>query len=353
VDNLTHTLFGWTVARTGIDRRVPYAAATLIIASNAPDLDILTAVTGGQIGYLAAHRGPTHGPLGFLLLGLAAGLAVLAWATWRRRLPEDRHVGPWLLQLCLVGVLGTTLHALMDLPTSYGTRLLSPFLGTWYAFDWMPIVDVYLLVALVGSLAMARRSGERARWARIGLLLLAVDYTGRALLHERALAMAAERTADGNVSPCATSPTLVRHPAVIEARYAGPGACIQAAALPTFVSPFAWRVIRQYPSGYELSDRSVLAADQAVPPSWMPADTGPEIARARATITGRTFLDFSRFPSSHVAERNADGVVVRFVDVRFAAMGEHLQADPRARSPFVVTVALDASGRVVREQLGN
>jgi hypothetical protein len=128
---------------------------------------------------------------------------------------------------------------------------------------------------------------------------------------------------------------------------------IQAAALPTFVSPFAWRAIRQYPSGYELSDRNVLAADRVVPQSWMPADTGPEVARARATPTGRIFLDFSRFPSSHVIERGAHGVVVRLVDVRFAAMGERLQADPRARSPFVVTVTIDAAGRVVREQLGN
>ena len=63
MDNLTHSLFGLTLARAGVGRGVPYATATLVLASNAPDGDIVTALFGG-IDYLAAHRGPTHGPLG-------------------------------------------------------------------------------------------------------------------------------------------------------------------------------------------------------------------------------------------------------------------------------------------------
>jgi len=38
MDNLTHSLFGWTLARAGAGRRVPRATATLVIASNIPDV---------------------------------------------------------------------------------------------------------------------------------------------------------------------------------------------------------------------------------------------------------------------------------------------------------------------------
>ena len=43
--------------------------------------------------------------------------------------------------LVAISMLGVLLHILMDLPTSYGTRLLSPFDWRWFAFDWLPIVD--------------------------------------------------------------------------------------------------------------------------------------------------------------------------------------------------------------------
>jgi hypothetical protein len=251
-------------------------------------------------------------------------------------------------------LLGAAGHALMDLPTSYGTRLLSPFVSTWYALDWMPIIDVYLwAVLLLGVLAARMWPARRTRSAQIALAVLALDYAGHGLLHERALEAAATHTATGAVSPCASRPTLVRHPAVIEAPLAGPSACIQAAALPTFLSPFSWRIVRQYPNGYELSERNVLHVQTPVPSIWMPADTEPAIARARATRTGRVFLDFSRFPSSHVVSRGPDEITVRVVDVRFLGTPLRLAPDPQARAPAMMTVVLTASGKVLREKLGD
>ena len=334
--------------------RVPYATAALVIASNAPDLDIITAFTGGSTAYLAAHRGMTHGPLGFLTLGCGTAVLVFLWGLlWRKKMAPTSSRRRWLLQLVGIAVAGVALHALMDLPTSYGTRLLSPFAGTWYALDWMPIIDIYLWAALIVAIVVGQRTGKTSRWAQLALLFLVLDYGARASLHELALSDATAREANGGATTCATRPTLVKHPALLEAPLAGPHACIQAAALPTFISPFAWRVIRQYPNGYELSDRNVLEQGASVASTWMPADTGPEIALARATRTGRVFLDFSRFPSSHVIERSQDEIIVRFVDVRFVDVGSHLDPSPHARAPFVVTVALDAKGQVLREQLGN
>src|SRR6478752_1337663 len=121
MDNLTHTLFAVTLGRTRLGRAGRGTTTALVLASNAPDIDIITTVRGGA-SYLQWHRGPTHGPVGVIALGLlTAALGMLVAAS-------------------MVGVL---CHILMDFPTSYGTRLLSPFSWRWFATDLMPIVDIY------------------------------------------------------------------------------------------------------------------------------------------------------------------------------------------------------------------
>jgi membrane-bound metal-dependent hydrolase YbcI (DUF457 family) len=354
LDNLTHTLFGWTLARSRTLKATPYATATLLLASNAPDADLVTAFTGGGLEYLAAHRGPTHGPLGFACLGVVTALVVFTVArvrAWRSGRAIDRP-GALFARLCAVGVAGVVLHALMDLPTSYGTRLLSPFLPTWFAFDWMPIVDVYLLLVLIGGLVVARRRSpvSQARIARAVLLLVALDYTGRAVLQDRALADAAARAADGTASPCASSPTLSRHPVPVD-RAAPAGTCLQAAALPTFLSPFEFRIVRQYPLGYELSERSVLAP-AATSRFWIDAAHGPAVDAAMATRTGRVFMDFSRFPAADVTVRPDGRSVVRIKDLRFMGSPLRLGNQPQQGAPSAMTAWVDRAGRVVFEHLG-
>ena len=86
MDNATHTLFALTLARTPLGRAGRGTTAALVIASNAPDLDIVGAARGG-ISYLAWHRGPTHGPLGIVGLGVAT--AGLVWLGVKGKLPSS------------------------------------------------------------------------------------------------------------------------------------------------------------------------------------------------------------------------------------------------------------------------
>lgn len=330
MDNLTHSLFGWTLARAGLGRGTPYATATLILASNAPDADIVTAVFGG-IEYLAAHRGPTHGPLGVVGLGLVTAGVVAAWARWRGR---RRHTGAdatgsagtvagvvtrraivrWW-GLAMIGIAG---HVLMDLPTAYGTRLLSPFSATWFAFDWMPIIDVYLWIALIAALIVGKATDRRARWAAVGLALMAFDYAARAGLHQRALAHGSTFDAAGRQAPCAAAPTLVAHPAPAGSP-PSPDACLAAAALPTFVSPLTWRVVRQSATGYEISDRSMLDLASPGRSTRLTSDTGSDVARARQTRAGQVYFDFARFPIARVAA-GPQSSTVRLFDARFIGL---------------------------------
>src|SRR5579872_5864657 len=183
MDNVTHTLFGLTLARTPLGKR-PGALAALVLASNAPDIDIVSTL-GGAANYLRWHRGPTHGPLGVLGLGLASAALVRGGARVLKK-PSATFV-----QLAVVSMVGVLLHILMDLPTSYGTRLFSPIDWHWYAADWMPIVDIYLLVILGACLVFGYGSETaKRRNVSIAIVLMATNYGVRGVAHHEALARA-------------------------------------------------------------------------------------------------------------------------------------------------------------------
>ena len=352
MDNLTHSLFGWTIARAGLGRRVPYATATLILASNAPDVDIVAGFRSG-VDYLAAHRGPTHGPLGVIGLGLVTAGIISAWS--RLRSPRDgvgRDNGTTshFLRWWSLAMIGIVCHVFMDLPTSYGTRLLSPFIWTWYALDWMPIIDVYLWVVLAVALVAGSRL-RRERVAIIALGLMAFDYAGRAALHERALANAASFDAAGAHAPCTIAPTLVAYSGSIDVSPRPSDACVEAAALPTFFSPFTWRSIRRLANSYELSDRNILGAQATAPPIRLASDTGADVVRARASRAGRVYFDFARFPLARVSAHAATFTSVRLLDARFIMMP--LASGTSRNARLSVTITFDESGRTVDERFGN
>src|SRR5712671_5617660 len=130
----------------------------LVLASNAPDIDIL-ATAGGSATYLEWHRGPTHGPLGVIGLGLV--VAVIGWFIDRRWGPRESGARITLRRLWTISMIGIACHVLMDLPTSYGIRPFSPFAWMWFAEDWEPIVDIYLLAILAAGLWFGRVPGEK------------------------------------------------------------------------------------------------------------------------------------------------------------------------------------------------
>src|SRR3954453_14517948 len=59
MDNLTHTATGLFLSRIGLNRWTPLASPIMILAANAPDVDIVTAA-GGSLNYLHFHRHFTH-----------------------------------------------------------------------------------------------------------------------------------------------------------------------------------------------------------------------------------------------------------------------------------------------------
>jgi membrane-bound metal-dependent hydrolase YbcI (DUF457 family) len=378
MDNATHTLFALTLARTPLGRAGRGTTAALLIASNAPDIDIVAAARGG-ISYLAWHRGPTHGPLGIVSLGVAtAGLVWIGRRTLDRRTPEkavarvsedgDPASFGMLVGVSLIGVL---LHVLMDFPTSYGTRLLSPFDWRWFAVDWLPIVDIYLLIALVAGLMFGRVSAASSRQnAAIVFALMAAYYGIRGVAHHQALTLAPRLFGPILPQRCDALPSAAR---LVDSwpRAAAPppldrsaNRClVELAALPTFISPFRWRVIAQLSNAYEIHDidlldewlrspagdtKGILRLTVRFPNQWT-----PQIARAATTRLGRVFLGFSRFPAARwIVDDKTDITTVRWTDMRFAGGVLTLEQPVRRPDPFTAVVRIAADGRILDERLG-
>lgn len=300
MDNLTHTLTGVALAQSGLGRTSRGATAALVLASNIPDVDLVFGLQGAA-AYLQHHRDLSHSVVGGPLLALALALGL------RIALRGSRFVGLFLSALVGVGA-----HVAMDLATSYGTRVLSPFNATFYAWDLVFIVDPIILAVLGTTVILARRPQLGRRVASLGLGLIVSYMGGRAVLHARALEEATARV---------------------------PGSVQRVAALPHPLDPRSWRVLVDTGPSYWTGE---LRLDGPAAPLERRDKLveNATVARVRAeSEVAAIFLAFSRFPWLEVHE-TAEGTAVTWRDLRF---------ERRGRDSFVTRVVVGPDGRIRSE----
>jgi hypothetical protein len=136
---------------------------------------------------------------------------------------------------------------------------------------------------------------------------------------------------------------------------------VEIAAIPSFLSPFRWRVIAQLSDAYELHDIDVLSGwfgDQQTTAEgfWRrsrryPNVWTPTVLQAAGGRTAQVFLGFSRFPAARSSVDREGNAVVRWTDVRFAT-GEIGGQQIRGRDLFTVTIRVDADGRILEQKFG-
>jgi inner membrane protein len=176
MDNLCHTLAGAALGEAGLKRRTAMGTATLVIASNLPDIDVAVFATNTLA--MSFRRGWTHGVLALAVLPALFAGVMLMWDRWRRRSNPARppvHVHG----LLVLSYVGAWLHVLMDWLNSYGVRLLKPFSDRWFYGDALYIIDPILYVVFGAAIVLSRIAATRAeaepsRWARRGLAVAAV-----------------------------------------------------------------------------------------------------------------------------------------------------------------------------------
>jgi inner membrane protein len=289
MDNLCHTLVGAALGEAGLKRGTRLGSATLMIASNLPDLDVLVFATGTPS--VAFRRGWTHGILADAVLPPLLTAVMLVVASRRAATTRQPSVRP--MQLLLLSYIGVILHVLMDLLNTYGVRLLMPFSQRWFYGDVLFIIDPWLWLVLgIGvSLSVRRRAPN---WSRASLAvaaayvltMLVAARTARTEMIDRWRQVEGQPPHALMVGPIPVSP--LQRQLIIDAgdRYE--------------TGMFTWqpRNIR-----FDADDVSKN-------------DTDPRVAAARKAPNIRAFLIWSRFPFWTV-EPVEGGTRVTVGDMRF------------------------------------
>jgi inner membrane protein len=330
MDTTTHALVGYAIMKTGLSEGTGrWGVIAGVCASVFPDIDLVLREFFGTEFTIRYHRYLTNSL--FLIVPFSLLLAQLFV-----RVSGIRRFWSFFI-ICLIEILA---HTFLDLTTSFGTMILSPFSNRRFALDWLFIVDPYLVLSLLIPLLVAWFwKGRTQILARCSVILAALYITFCAWNHSWALSSAKSY-----------------------ARQMGLKAQ-EVASIPQPLSPFHW-------GNYILTDKKIYQAFidlvgngnlgrsskglifQRFLPSYYPVHdpryrqwdraSGSSWVDRALTLEGvQAFLSFARFPVARY-EGLVDGThrVVLF-DLRYISV--------KGRSPFTYVVDFDEKGNVVSQ----
>jgi inner membrane protein len=335
------------MGRAGLNRKTALATATVTLAAEAPDLDVLSRFGGSVLG-LNHHRGFTHSFLGVpLVAAVVVGFIYLIWRLRGRKTRNPDLPPRWGLLFAYACLAGLS-HILLDFTNNYGVRPFWPFSERWISWDIVFIVEPVMLALLMLGLILpslfslineeigARNKGPRAtpkgRLAATLALLAVFAYWGlRDYEHRRAVAALQSRT------------------------YQGADA-IRASAYPYWVNPFRWYGVVETPNFFATTNVDSLAPE--VDPEaqmqirYKPEETHVTLA-AKRTYLGRVYLSWAQYPVTETEQLENDpanntraAYAVRFRDLRYDYPGRNAPATLGA------TVSLTRDLKVVDESFG-
>lgn len=351
MDPIAHTLTGAALAASGLRRATPLATAALLIAANAPDVDIAVAYAGEYMA-LAHRRGWTHGLLAILLLPLVLAGALMLWDQQvRRRLNPGAEPARWqpLLLVCAIGVLS---HPTLDWLNNYGMRWLMPFDGRWFYGDALFIIDPWLWLVLGGLcfLVWSRRLPALLGWLLFWLpaswlvltnplvpalarVLWVAGLVAIAALRFARPALTGEKSARFAVAAMAlymTANVLANIPARMEVRAElealGLGGAGDIMIGPVPANPFRATVVAATADHYYLGSWDWLASPRlelGSEPIERNMDD-PVVKAAVDHVHARRFLSWSRFP--YAVLKHVNGTYhVRLEDARYAGFSRKIE----------------------------
>jgi len=324
------------MGRAGLNRKTALATATVTLAAEAPDIDVLGEFKNPVFGF-AHHRGFTHSFLGIALVSaVVVGLMYVIWRLRGSKVKDPNLLPRWGLLFCFAYLAGLT-HILLDFTNNYGVRPFWPFSEKWYSWDIVFIVEPVILALLVAGLVLpdffalidsdlgVRRKAPRGRIGAILALLGVVALWGvRDFEHRRAVSALEARQYEG----------------------ANP---VRASAYPLWWSPFRWNGVVETESFFATMAVDSLAPD--VDPDgemqilYKPEETAATLA-AKKSYLGRVYLDWAKYPMTETEPLEGGGYIVRFKDLRFASSGG------RGRSVLAASVELDRDLKVVGVTFG-
>ncbi len=369
MDNLTHSLIGVAASKAGLEKLSPGTTTLCLLAANAPDADIISALFGGRWTYLHHHRGITHSIVGTtvlaLLLPFVFYLIDLLIARIRKRAPAIKLKG-----LVAASLIVSATHPLMDWTNNYGVRFLLPWNSRWFYGDFVFIIDPILWFVLGGAvfLATATSRFKSLLWIPLGLiptllvfagpaerggltnptLLRAVWFVGLVTLLVMFWRDAGKRFgAKIPLTAFAIMGVYLLGLFTIHAvalRIAGDEArrlasanneqVLKVAAMPTLANPMRWQgAFETQTAAYRFDLSLVNRQTSSLVRHDKPQVINPTaLAEAKKEYSTQVFLDFARFPVARVVgEDCASQTLVQFADLRYTEPG-------RSRGTFALEV---------------
>ncbi len=332
---------GACLGRAGLNRKTGLATATLTLAAEAPDLDVLGRLKGPVFGF-AHHRGFTHSFLGIVLVSaVVVGLMYLFWRLRGRKTSNPNLPPRWGLLFLFAYLAGLT-HILLDFTNNYGVRPFWPFSERWYSWDIVFILEPVLWIILTLGLLLpllfslvnheigSRRSGPQGRLAASLALLGMVALWGvRDYEHRRAVN-------------------------ALEAQLYRGADPVRASAYPYWWNPFHWHGVAETHDFF-----ATMPVDSLMPEvdpggtmqiRYKPEETPASLA-AKNSYLGRVYLDWARYPlvevETHAEAGGLEGYVVTFEDLRYA------YPEIAGRGALSASVELDHNLSVVSETFGS
>ncbi len=341
MDPLTHLATGVICSQLVPAPSRWWAAAAGAIFAVLPDVDYFF-IFWDRLAFIRYHRGFTHSLVALPLFALAGALAGQALG------------GPrWFKPLLLLGLVALLSHLLLDLATSYGTQVLSPFSRRRFSLDWIFIIDPYftalLMVGAFGALAFplwGPRVGAGCLAAAAVYLLVCAFY------HHQALALARQVFQDPKpgVQTVAALPQpfscrrwhlIAADPAEIRQAF------VQlpfAAALGLGARGVEARAVVTLPPASQAPATPYQAPGRLTIQTWTPAPATATTYSPEAEFILARYLEFARFPLLRRAQSQGGEQLLEWLDLRFSVPGQAV--------PFVLQLRLDAQGRLQHWLIG-
>jgi inner membrane protein len=299
MDPLTHALSGLTVSFCLPDQTKRHHIFC-IIAASLPDMDNFSFLMGKEM-YLSYHRGFCHSFLGgFLLAIILTGLF--------RFINKDFK---WFRSLCLAYSL-VCLHLFLDLITSYGTQLFSPFSNYRCAIPCVFIIDFILTGVLISGVILSRFQPKNRQFIAMSCICIIVIYPIFGKIVQRI--------------------QLERAKTILKQDYHS------IHILPAFFAPLYWKVIVDKSSHYELRHLSFFSAIDLYPPhTYEKADLNKLLQQAPPNSLLKTYAWFVDYPAIL-----KDSNVVRIIDLKFiSAIPWFYKFHDNKHVPFMLTIGSD------------
>ena len=273
MDNICHTLVGAALAEAGLKRHTALGSATLMIAANFPDIDVIAVPLGHSLGF---RRGITHGIAALVVLPFVLTLIMLAWHRWRGRGAE----APKPAALLLLSATGILTHPFLDWMNTYGMRWMMPFDPTWWYADTLFIIDPWIWLALMLGIWFSSRLARKQASPTAAAAPARVALAGVGA-YIAAMAMVGISSRDG-VQRALQAQGLMPDTIVVE---------------PVFANPLQRRVIYLWQGSYHLSTYQLTRREVTEPWFTIPLNADhPAVAAAKATPAGREYHSWTRLP---------------------------------------------------------